>query len=123
MDLICLTLHRFFDAWRAGAYQDAIDALHRYFDYSMEGYGSLHNIKTYHQYALLHLAVLHADFGCFEEAISAMNECIATGTHSQSIYRTTLTGHSKRESRRKVSQLWPLLARTSAEAAPAVRET
>lgn len=69
----------FFDAWRSGAYTAAIDHLHRYFDYTVEGHGADQNIKTYHQYALLHLAVLHADFGCYNEAISAMNECIATG--------------------------------------------
>jgi len=45
----------------------------------MEGYSMHQNVKTYHQYALLHLAVLHADFGCYDEAIAAMNECIATG--------------------------------------------
>lgn len=45
----------------------------------MEGHHMEKTIKTYHQYALLHLAVLHADFGCYGEAISAMNECIATG--------------------------------------------
>jgi anaphase-promoting complex subunit 5 len=68
----------FFDAWRSGAYNKAIELLHRYFDYTMESQG-LDHVKTYHQYALLHLAVLHADFGCYAEAISAMNECIATG--------------------------------------------
>lgn len=48
----------------------------------MESQGTDH-IKTYHQYALLHLAVLHADFGCYGEAISAMNECIATARENQ----------------------------------------
>ncbi|KAG9832935.1 hypothetical protein KCU98_g12608, partial [Aureobasidium melanogenum] len=72
----------FFDAWRSGAYNKAIELLHRYFDYTMESQGSDH-IKTYHQYALLHLAVLHADFGCYGEAISAMNECIATARENQ----------------------------------------
>jgi len=70
---------RFFDSWRSGAYTDAIDHLHRYFDYAMEGYSMHHNVKSYHQYALLHLAVLHADFGRFEEAVEAMSECISTG--------------------------------------------
>ncbi|CAD0086781.1 unnamed protein product [Aureobasidium vineae] len=72
----------FFDAWRSGAYNKAIELLHRYFDYTMESQGTDH-IKTYHQYALLHLAVLHADFGCYGEAISAMNECIATARENQ----------------------------------------
>jgi anaphase-promoting complex subunit 5 len=72
----------FFDAWRSGAYNKAIELLHRYFDYTMESQGT-DTIKTYHQYALLHLAVLHADFGCYGEAISAMNECIATARENQ----------------------------------------
>ncbi|KAG9660723.1 hypothetical protein KCU76_g19496, partial [Aureobasidium melanogenum] len=37
----------FFDAWRSGAYNKAIELLHRYFDYTMESQGSDH-IKTYH---------------------------------------------------------------------------
>ncbi|KAL1301515.1 hypothetical protein AAFC00_005758 [Neodothiora populina] len=73
----------FFDAWRGGAYNDAVELLHRYFDYTMEGHQAEQSIKTYHQYALLHLAVLHADFGCYGEAISAMNECIATARENQ----------------------------------------
>ncbi|GAB7353578.1 hypothetical protein MBLNU459_g4004t2 [Dothideomycetes sp. NU459] len=73
----------FFDAWRGGAYNTAIELLHRYFDYTIEGHGAEYNIKTYHQYALLHLAVLHADFGCYSEAIATMNECIATARENQ----------------------------------------
>ena len=34
--------------------------------------------RTFYQYALLNLAILHADFGCFSEAIIAMHETIAT---------------------------------------------
>ena len=74
-----LTSVRFIDAWRAGCYTEDIACLHRYFDYAIEGHESTQNVKTYHQYALLHLAVLHADFGRIEEAIAAMDECIATG--------------------------------------------
>ena len=36
-----------------------------------------------YQYALLHMALLHADFGCFDEAISATNEAIATARENQ----------------------------------------
>ncbi|KKY28967.1 putative anaphase-promoting complex protein [Diplodia seriata] len=39
--------------------------------------------KTYYQYALLHMAILQADFGCFSEAIAAMNETIATARENQ----------------------------------------
>lgn len=34
--------------------------------------------RTFYQYALLNLAILHADFGCYSEAIIAMHEAIAT---------------------------------------------
>ncbi|KAL9068373.1 MAG: hypothetical protein Q9157_006524 [Trypethelium eluteriae] len=68
----------FFDAWRAGDYTSAFDNLHRYFDYTM----SIRD-KTYYQYALLHMAVLQADFGCFGEAYAAMQETIATARENQ----------------------------------------
>ncbi|KAF2146216.1 uncharacterized protein K452DRAFT_219925 [Aplosporella prunicola CBS 121167] len=69
---------RFFDAWRAGDYTSSFDHLHRYFDYTMQT-----RDKTYYQYALLHMAILQADFGCFSEAIAAMNETIATARENQ----------------------------------------
>ena len=34
--------------------------------------------RSLYQYALLNLAILQADFGCFSEAITAMQETIAT---------------------------------------------
>ena len=33
--------------------------------------------RTFYQYALLNLAILHADFGCFSEAVTAMQETIS----------------------------------------------
>jgi anaphase-promoting complex subunit 5 len=39
--------------------------------------------KIHYQYALLHMAILQADFGCFGEAIAAINETIATARESQ----------------------------------------
>ncbi|KAF2089975.1 anaphase-promoting complex protein [Saccharata proteae CBS 121410] len=63
----------FFDAWRAGNYTSAFDSLHRYFDYTMQS-----RDKAYYHYALLHMAILQADFGCFSEAVAALNETIAT---------------------------------------------
>ncbi|KAI9689182.1 MAG: anaphase promoting complex subunit 5 [Bathelium mastoideum] len=69
---------RFFDAWRAGDYTSSFDNLHRYFDYTMST-----KDKTYYQYALLHMAVLQADFGCFSEAHAAMQETIATARENQ----------------------------------------
>ncbi len=34
--------------------------------------------RTFYQYALLNLAILHADFGCYSEAVIAMQETIST---------------------------------------------
>lgn len=67
-----LSLFRFLDSWKAGDYPSSFDNLHRYFDYTM------HNRdRTFYQYALLNLAILHADFGCYSEAIDAMRETIS----------------------------------------------
>ncbi|KAL4922174.1 anaphase-promoting complex subunit 5-domain-containing protein [Aspergillus aurantiobrunneus] len=69
---------RFLDAWRAGDYPSSFDNLHRYFDYTMHT-----RDKGTYQYALLNLAILQADFGCYGEAVSAMQEAvsIARETH------------------------------------------
>lgn len=71
-------LVKFFDAWRAGDYTSAFDNLHRYYDYAMQTRDKMH-----YQYALLHMAILQADFGCFSEAIAAINETIATARENQ----------------------------------------
>jgi len=71
-------LVKFFDAWKAGDYTSAFDNLHRYYDYAMQTREKIH-----YQYALLHMAILQADFGCFGEAISAINETIATARENQ----------------------------------------
>ncbi|KAJ4287004.1 APC5 protein [Kalmusia sp. IMI 367209] len=70
-----------FDAWKAGDYFTAFDNLHRYFDYAMQA-----RERMYYQYALLHMAILQADFGCFDEAIAAMNETIATARENQDLH-------------------------------------
>ncbi|KAK3172503.1 hypothetical protein OEA41_005825 [Lepraria neglecta] len=63
----------FLDSWKAGDYPSSFDKLHRYFDYTM------HNRdRTFYQYALLNLAILHQDFGCYSEAVVAMQETIST---------------------------------------------
>ncbi|KAL8699400.1 MAG: hypothetical protein Q9201_006029 [Fulgogasparrea decipioides] len=64
---------QFLDAWKAGDYPSSFDNLHRYFDYTMRS-----SDRALYQYALLNLAILQADFGCFSEAIIAMQETIAT---------------------------------------------
>jgi anaphase-promoting complex subunit 5 len=73
-------LVKFFDAWKAGDYTAAFDNLHRYFDYAMQT-----REKHHYQYALLHMAILHADFGCFGEAIAAINETISTARENQDL--------------------------------------
>jgi len=71
-------LVQFFDAWKAGDYTSAFENLHRYYDYAMQTREKIH-----YQYALLHMAILQADFGCFGEAIAAINETISTARENQ----------------------------------------
>ncbi|KAJ5624611.1 hypothetical protein N7510_000920 [Penicillium lagena] len=68
----------YLDAWKAGDYTSAFDNLHRYFDYTM------HNNfdRSAYQFALLNLAILQADFECFSEAISAVQEAVAIARES-----------------------------------------
>ncbi|KAL1999272.1 hypothetical protein VTN02DRAFT_4743 [Thermoascus thermophilus] len=68
---------RFLDSWRSGDYLSSFDNLHRYFDYTMHS-----RDRSFYQYALLNLAILHADFGCYEEAVSAMQEAISVARES-----------------------------------------
>ncbi|KAJ5726400.1 uncharacterized protein N7483_007757 [Penicillium malachiteum] len=68
----------FLDAWRAGDYTSAFDNLHRYFDYTMHS-----NLdRSAYQFALLNLAIMQADFECFSEAISAVQEAVAIARES-----------------------------------------
>ncbi|KAI9855127.1 MAG: anaphase promoting complex subunit 5 [Trichoglossum hirsutum] len=71
---------KFLEAWRAGDYPTSFESLHRYFDYTM------HNRdRTFYQYALLNLAILQADFGCYSEALAAMRETIATARENKDL--------------------------------------
>ncbi|KAJ6111680.1 hypothetical protein N7523_007741 [Penicillium sp. IBT 18751x] len=68
----------YLDAWRAGDYTSAFDNLHRYFDYTMHS-----NLdRSAYQFALLNLAIMQADFECFNEAISAVQEAVAIARES-----------------------------------------
>ncbi|KAJ5118608.1 hypothetical protein N7526_010245 [Penicillium atrosanguineum] len=68
----------YLDAWRAGDYTSAFDNLHRYFDYTMHS-----NLdRSAYQFALLNLAIIQADFECFNEAISAVQEAVAIARES-----------------------------------------
>ncbi|OKL63090.1 hypothetical protein UA08_02006 [Talaromyces atroroseus] len=68
---------RFLDAWKAGDYPSSFDNLHRYFDYTVHS-----RDRSFYQYALLNLAILHADFGSYAEAVSAMQEAISIARES-----------------------------------------
>ncbi|PKY07760.1 anaphase-promoting complex protein [Aspergillus campestris IBT 28561] len=68
---------KFLDAWRAGDYPSSFDNLHRYFDYTMRS-----RDRSSYQYALLNLAILQADFGCYGEAVSAMQEAVSIARES-----------------------------------------
>ncbi|KAI9749822.1 MAG: anaphase promoting complex subunit 5 [Lichina confinis] len=69
---------KFLDSWRAGDYPSSFDNLHRYFDYTMQN-----RDRTYYQYALLNLAILQADFGCYAEAVAAMQEAISAARENK----------------------------------------
>ncbi|KAF2279554.1 uncharacterized protein EI97DRAFT_498983 [Westerdykella ornata] len=71
-------LVNFFDAWRAGDYTSAFDNIHRYYDLAM-----LTRERMEYQYALLHMAILQAEFGSFTEAVAAINETIVTARENQ----------------------------------------
>lgn len=58
-------------AWQRGDYSAALAQLSKYFDHS-----SSHQGQASHQYALLNLALLQADFGCYKEALWAIYETI-----------------------------------------------
>jgi anaphase-promoting complex subunit 5 len=68
----------FLDAWRAGDYPSSFDNLHRFFDYTMQN-----RDRLFYQYALLNLAVLQSDFGCYQEAVAAMQETVSTARENR----------------------------------------
>lgn len=69
---------QFLDSWRTGNYNGALEYLHQYFDYNMQIQD-----RHYYQYALLNLAILQADFGCFDEAQAAMEEALSTARENR----------------------------------------
>uniref|UniRef100_A0A8H7K242 Anaphase-promoting complex subunit 5 n=1 Tax=Bionectria ochroleuca TaxID=29856 RepID=A0A8H7K242_BIOOC len=68
----------FLESWRAGDYPSAFDLLHRYFDYTAQT-----RDRFFHQYALMNLAVLQADFGCYRDAVTAMLETVSTARENR----------------------------------------
>ena len=75
---ILLTIDSFLDAWKSGDYPSSFDHLHRYFDYTMQN-----RDRLFYQYALLNLAMLQADFGCYKEAVDAMLEAVSTARENR----------------------------------------
>ncbi|KAL9100515.1 MAG: hypothetical protein Q9163_004121 [Psora crenata] len=63
----------YLDAWWMGDYSGAFENLHRYFDYGVNTID-----RKFYEYGLLNLAVLHADFGAYSDAIIAMQEAGTT---------------------------------------------
>ncbi|TQS37623.1 hypothetical protein Golomagni_01897 [Golovinomyces magnicellulatus] len=70
----------FLESWRSGDYSTSFDSLHRYFDYTMQN-----RDRLFYQYALMNLAVLQADFYCFDEAAAAMLETVSTARENKDI--------------------------------------
>ncbi|KAI9669138.1 MAG: anaphase promoting complex subunit 5 [Alyxoria varia] len=70
----------FLNSWYAGDYPSSFENLHQYYDYAMSN-----KDRSHYQYALLNLAILHADFGCYDEAMAAMEETIATARENKDI--------------------------------------
>jgi anaphase-promoting complex subunit 5 len=68
----------FLEAWRAGDYPTSFDNLHRFFDYTMQN-----RDRSFYQYALLNLAVLEADFGSYQEAVTAMQETVSVARENK----------------------------------------
>ena len=73
-----ITSHRFLDGWYAGDYPTAFEFLHRYYDYALQN-----RDRSQYQYALLNMAILQADFGCYPEAVAAMDETIGTARENK----------------------------------------
>ncbi|KAH8589565.1 anaphase-promoting complex subunit 5-domain-containing protein [Bisporella sp. PMI_857] len=70
----------FLEAWKSGDYPTSFDNLHRYFDYTMQN-----RDRLFYQYALMNLAVLQADFGCYDEAVAAMLETVSTARENKDL--------------------------------------
>lgn len=66
------------DAWKAGEYTTSFDLLHRYFDYTMQS-----RDRPFYQYALMSLATLQADFGCYKDALATMMETVSTARENR----------------------------------------
>nr|DAB41636.1 TPA_exp: anaphase promoting complex protein 5 [Thielaviopsis musarum] len=64
---------RYLEAWKAGNYTTAFDQVYRFFDYSLTN-----NDRQSYQMALMTLAVINSDFGCYDDALTAMLEAIST---------------------------------------------
>lgn len=68
----------FLEAWKSGDYPSSFDFLHQYFDYTMQS-----KDRSFYQVALLNLAMLHFDFGCYKEALDTMLETVSTARENR----------------------------------------
>nr|APD26246.1 putative anaphase-promoting complex protein [Thielaviopsis punctulata] len=72
---------RYLEAWRAGNYTTAFDQVYRFFDYSLNN-----NDRQSYQMALMTLAVINSDFGCYDDALTAMLEAISTARENGDVH-------------------------------------
>ncbi|KAF9583856.1 Anaphase-promoting complex subunit 5 [Lunasporangiospora selenospora] len=75
-ELIKVHYIEFLRAQQIGDFEVAIQSLHRFFDYCMSVHG-----QDLYQYALLNLAILHARFYHFEQAITVIQWTIETAQY------------------------------------------
>ena len=71
-------LGRFLDAWKSGDFTSSFDYLYRYFDYTMQN-----RDRAFYQYALMNLAIVQSDFGCHQEAVTAMLETVSVARENK----------------------------------------
>lgn len=69
---------QFIQAWKRGDYASSLTLLSRHFDYAVSSTGN-----ASYQYALLNLALLQADFGCYKESLWAIYETIDAARDNQ----------------------------------------
>nr|DAB41623.1 TPA_exp: anaphase promoting complex protein 5 [Thielaviopsis paradoxa] len=72
---------RYLEAWKAGDYTTAFDHVYRFFDYSLTN-----NDRQSYQMALMTLAVINSDFGCYDDALTAMLEAISTARENGDVH-------------------------------------
>ncbi|KAG0201592.1 anaphase promoting complex subunit 5 [Mortierella sp. GBA30] len=108
-------------AQQTGNFEVAIQSLHRFFDYCMSLDG-----RVLHQYALLNLAILHARFSHYDQALIALRETIEVARNHMDeeclsyalnwLYRLTGTTSGKSSEANKVQLLANLGGKSEGQA-------